>query len=104
MPPKIDRIREVMTKASAGREVAIVFDNQTRSGLKGGITENNSWQIQGYVEEYKLSIYIHANAFSTTPKAQESISIDGEMMRILAVYPDSLGALIRLDLGGLYAY
>lgn len=102
MPVNIDRVRAIMTRASTGREVTLIYATETKTGLKGGITEQNSWQIQGFIEDYKFSVYVHANAFTSELEAQKTIYVDDKSMRILAVNPDSVGALIRLDLGGLY--
>jgi hypothetical protein len=91
-----------MSAASDGREVTIVFGLETASGLKGGVTEQNEWQIQGYKEDYQISVWIDADAFENTPESSDSITVDGTVKRVLGVHPDSIGALIRLDLGGRY--
>ena len=102
MPPSVERIRAIRAKAAAGRKVELVYGLEDGTGLKGGITEESSWEIQGYIEDYNFSIWIDADEFETEPKTTDKITVDGEIKRILGTKPDSMGALIRLDLGGKY--
>ncbi|MDD5596919.1 MAG: hypothetical protein PHV82_03175 [Victivallaceae bacterium] len=103
MPPSIERIRAIRARAAAGREVTLIYGAETATGLKGGITEDRSWEIQGYLDEYNISVWVDADAFEAELKSRQTISVDGEIRRILGVKPDSVGALIRLDLGARYA-
>ena len=103
MPPSIDRIRAIRAKAAKGREVVLIYGLETGTGLKGGITEATSWEIQGYTEDYNFSIWVDANEFEAELKTANKITVDGEVKRILGTKPDSMGALIRLDLGSKYA-
>lgn len=102
MPPKISRIQQIAENARANRAVTLVYKNVTKTGLKGGITQSNEWEVQGYSEQYDFSVWINADAFATIPETDDRITVDNTTRRILGVRPDSIGALIRLDLGGKY--
>ena len=102
MPPKIDRIQEIYSKAGINRTVTLVYDGQTKTGLSGGVKKENFFQIQGYQEQYLFSIWIKSGLFTTEPVATKAITVDGNERRILNVIPDGVNALIRLDLGGRY--
>ena len=101
--PKASRIIQKFKKARSGREVTVTFDGLTITGLQGGLREDAVWQTQGYQDEYERSIWIDAAAFDDKPEALQAIIVDGTTRRILGVWPDSLGALIRLDIGGRHA-
>jgi hypothetical protein len=104
MPPNPARIQAVLAAAAAGREVELSYgDNYDAYGVRGGITAETEWQLQGYREDYRFSIFIAADAFPEIPRKTRRITVDGEERRILGVWPDSIGALIRLDVGGLNA-
>jgi hypothetical protein len=102
MPPTVDRIRAIRARAASGREVTLVYAAETASGLKGGISEKSSWEIQGFVEDYNFSIWVDAEAFDAELKTAQPITVDNEVRRILNVRPDALGALIRIDVGRRY--
>lgn len=102
MPPNIDRIRSIAEKARAGREVTLGYGSETAVGLKGGIDKESAFEIQGYVEKYAFSVWIDSDAFTAEPVASKSITVNGATHRILGVKPDSIGAEIRMDLGGQY--
>jgi hypothetical protein len=103
VPPNVTRIRQIMAKARQGREAALVYIGQSATGLIGAVDKDLSWQIQGYQDEYSVSVWVDADAFTTEPAATRTISVNGNNRRILAVYTDTLGAFVRLDLGALYA-
>jgi hypothetical protein len=73
------------------------------TGLKGGVSEKSDYQIQGYREEYEFSVWIEADDFTSAPKPGRTITVDSVVRRILGVKPDSIEAMIRLDLGARYA-
>jgi len=104
MPINVTRVQQIAQRARTGREVTIAFGNQTgKKGLKGGVTKLTEWQVQGYAARYEFSVWIAANTFTPPPETDDKITVDTVSRRVLGVHPDSVGALIRLDLGGVYA-
>ena len=100
MPPNAARIQAVMATAGANREVALVYDSGTATGVKGGVSKSAQFEIEGYRDNYNYSVWIDADAFASEPKSTHSLTVDGEQRTILGVFPDSIGGLIRLDIGG----
>lgn len=102
MPPNPTRIRQVLAAASRGREVTLTYGGEDATGVRGGLTDRDEWQIQGYKQDYQFSVLLAADAFSPQPRKGETVAIGGETRRILGAWPDSIEALVRLDLGGRY--
>lgn len=103
MPPNIARLRAIVAAASTGRTVAVAYLSGTTTGTRGGITERDEFQIQGYKEHYQFSVWIDASSLDPMPSRTKTVQIDGEDRTVLGVMPDSLGAKVRLDIGGRYA-
>ncbi len=103
MPPKPAIILRKFSKAKEGRAVTLVYASATASGLRGGISEQSEWQVNTYRSRYMFSVWVEATAFSPAPITSKTVTVDGDTMRILGVWPDSIGSLIRLDLGDQYA-
>lgn len=101
--PSVERIRQIMDKAREGRTVDIEYEGEAGKGLQGGLTADTEWQIQGYRRSYSFSVWIHANEFEADIRDGNRIKIDGTEYRILGNQPDSIGAEIRLDIGGVHA-
>jgi len=102
MPPNVDRVRRIRRRAAAGREVAISYNDTDATALQGGTSKDAAFQIEGYRERYRFSIWIDSDAFSTTPRETTRMTVAGEERMILGVFPDSIGAMIRIDLGERY--
>ena len=98
--PKASRILKVFAKASSNRQVTVTYEGDTTSGLRGGLTDDTEWQIQGYRSDYSFSVWIDSNELSTRLVTGRRITVDGEAMRILGVRPDTLNVLTRIDIGG----
>jgi hypothetical protein len=103
MPPKPDIIRRRFESANKNRAVTLVYNGVTASGLRGGISEQAEWQVNTYRSRYMFSVWVDAEAYAPTPITSKTVDVDGTTRRILGVWPDSIGALIRLDLGDQYA-
>ena len=80
----------------------MIYNDLKTTGLKGGVSEDSAWQIQGYRSEYQTSVWFEFGALGSV-ESRTQISVDGETKRILGVFPDSLGALTRIDIGDRYA-
>lgn len=103
MPPKVERILKIFEKAKTGRTVTLAYGSETgKTGLKGGVSASNAFEIQGYKEQYLFSVWVDADAFTAELVPTKSITVGGVVRRILGTKPDGAGALIRLDLGGRY--
>jgi len=104
MPPQITRIQQIFGKTKTGkREVTLAYGSETgKTGLKGGVSKDNQFEIQGYKEQYLFSVWVDADTFTAELIPTKSITVDGVVRRILGAKPDGAGALIRMDLGGRY--
>jgi len=103
MPPKITRIQHIFEKAQAGRTATLAYGSETgKTGLRGGVSRENALEIQGYQEQYLFSVWVEADTFTAEIVPTKSMTVDGVVRRILAAKPDGMGALIRIDFGGLY--
>ena len=100
--PNIKNILKKFNKAKGGRSVDVDYNGITGTGLKGGLSKENAWQMEGYAERYETSVWLDAERFASV-EALRQIKIDGVNARILGVRPDSLGALIRIDIGNINA-
>jgi hypothetical protein len=98
---RAETTRRIYRRAMAERTVQATFGGETYDVLSGGVSQDVTWQIQGYRAEYNFSIWIEADI--EPPAVHSTILVDGKTRRVLGVRPDAIGALIRVDLGGKYA-
>ena len=93
-----------MAKAQKGRTVVVAFgEGNETTGTQGGITERDEFQIQGYRDHYQYSVWIEAGSLDPMPTRTRTVLIDDDERTVLGVLPDSIGAFVRLDIGGRYA-
>jgi len=91
-----------MQRASTNRSVSVTYGSSTTTGLKGGIDKDALIEIEGYRELYSFSVWVNAGSISD-PKTGKTIKIANDDLRILGTAPDSIGAMIRIDVGSKYA-
>lgn len=83
--------------------VTVIIGTTSYTGCKSFLKKETVNSNAGLSAKYEFSVLLPAAVLSAVPAPKSQVTIGGIIYKVLAVDGDSIGATVKLHLGGLYA-
>lgn len=84
-------------------KLTVTIDGTDYDAVKTNLNREFRYTEYGLQNDYRFSVVISYNDFTTVPSPDDEATVGGVVYRILGVESDSTDVGIRLDLGQRYA-